>query len=312
MGRVERKNLIVVRFTGGLGNQLFQYALGRHLSLIHGRPLRFDISGYTEGKPDAKTGLRLFGLPAFSVTGEPATSEELQDFLIYRTPGTRGRLARLANRIPQWHRRRYLEERRENCWRFCPALLKSPLAEPVCLVGNWQTEKYFAAIEATIRKELELKQPPEGENLAMLAEISHCDSVAVHVRHGDNATVPETAHGVLPAAYYRNAVQVMTSAIRDPQFFVFSDDPAWARQALDLPGPTTFVTHNGDEKNQEDLRLMAACKHHIIANSTFSWWGAWLGKKKGQVVCAPRAYHLYLNRDFGDYYPAGWNLLPAS
>lgn len=301
--------MIVIRFMGGLGNQLFQYALGRHLSLIHNRPLRFDASGYTATRPDTYTGTRLFGLEAFSVKGQVATPAELKWFEIYRTPGTWGRIARLANRWTPYHRRRYILERNRDFWHFRPEVLTSSLAEHVCMVGFWQTEKYFADIAKTIRAELTLKRAADGENAAMLSVISRTDSVSVHVRHGDNATSMAKEHGVLQPSYYQRAAGLITKGLRNPHFFVFSDDPAWARENLTLPGETTFVVHNGDEKNYEDLRLMAACKHHIVGNSTFSWWGAWLGSKAGQLVYAPMKYLLHSNRVYQDYYPATWKLL---
>jgi hypothetical protein len=279
--------------------------------LIHNRPLRLDISGYTDARPDAKTGARVFGLDAFSVAGDVATPDDVKSFLIYRTPGTRGRLARLANRWSPLSRRRYVQEPPAKYWQFYSTILASRLAERVCLVGNWQSEKYFEKIAATIRKDLELKSPATGENAAMLSAISGCNSVSVHVRHGDNVTI-EKAHGVLPAEYYHNAAELVARNTSHPHFYVFSDDPAWAKEMLSLPGPTVFVVHNGDEKNYEDLRLMAACKHHIVGNSTFSWWGAWLGKKDNQVVYAPRKYHLGSNYDYRDFYPPTWNLLPST
>jgi hypothetical protein len=296
---------------GGLGNQLFQYALGRHLSMIHERPLRFDVSGYTAIKPDAKTGTRMCGLDAFAVSGQAASAEELKHFEIYRRVGTIGRIARLANSWTPYHRRVYLLERRADFWRFCKSVLTSRLASRVYMVGYWQAEKYFADIAGTIQADLRLKRPAEGENAEMLSAIREADSVAVHVRHADNATSAAKGLGILPLAYYEKATGLISQQLRHPQFFVFSDDPDWARATLTLPGPTTFVTHNGDEKNYEDLRLMAACKHHIIANSTFSWWGAWLGKKDGQIVYAPMKYYINTDRDFRDFYPASWNLLPV-
>jgi len=304
--------MIVIRFNGGLGNQLFQYALGRHLSLIHDRPLRFDTDGYTATKPDTKQGIRLFGLGAFSVSGQPATPDELQPFKIYRRQGTAVRLARLANRwIPdRW--RRYIVERKADFWRFRRSVLASPLAEQVLIEGFWQTEKYFEDIAPIIRNDLRLKQPAVHENAQMLAVICAVDSVSVHVRHGDNATNVAKENGVLPTAYYARAAGLITNHIRKPHFFVFSDDPDWAKAKLTLPGPTTFVVHNGDERNYEDLRLMAACKHHIVGNSTFSWWGAWLGTKDGQIVWAPSKYLMQSDRDYRDYYPSSWNILPVS
>ncbi|MBZ5567107.1 MAG: alpha-1,2-fucosyltransferase [Acidobacteriia bacterium] len=302
--------MIVVRFAGGLGNQLFQYALGRHLSLIHKRPLHFDVSGYTDVKGDPKAGIRLFGLHSFSVKGEVATPDVLECFLIYRTPGTRGRLARLANRFCPLSRKRYLQEPPSSYWQFYPPVLTSPLAEPVCLVGNWQSQKYFSHIAATLREEVSLRSPADGQNAAMLAAISASNSVAVHVRRGDRYH-GEGLYGVLPVAYYHAAAGAIAGKVSRPHFYVFSDEPEWAREVLALPGPTVFVSHNGDEKNHEDLRLMAACKHHIIANSSFSWWAAWLGKKDNQLVYAPTKYQIGSNCDYSDYYPAEWNLLDA-
>lgn len=305
------RGLILIRFMGGLGNQLFQYALGRHLSLIHNRPLRFDISGYTALQPDAKAGTRLFGLTAFNVSGQIATPAELSYFQMYRRPGTIGRIARLLNSFTPYRRRHYIQEPKAHYWRFHRSVLTSPLAGYVCLEGFWQTEKYFADIATTIRQDFVLRAPAAGEDAEMLSCILRTDSVAVHVRHGDNATSVAKDHGVLPLAYYQEAARLITREVSHPHFFIFSDGPDWARENLTLPGPTAFVVHNGDEKNYQDLRLMAACKHHVVGNSTFSWWGAWLGKKDHQRVYAPMKYFMELHRDNGDYYPSGWILLPV-
>lgn len=306
--------MIVIRFIGGLGNQLFQYALGRHLSVIHKRPLRFDTSGYTATKPDAKQGTRLFGLGAFSVTGQVATPQELQPFQMCRRPGTRGRLVRLANRCAPLRFRRYIVEPKRDFWRFRPSVLASPVAQSVLIEGYWQSEKYFKDIAETIRNDFRLKLPAEGLNAEMLSSIASLDSVSVHVRHGDNATSIAKHHGVLPTAYYERATALIKERVPKVHFFVFSDDPDWSKENLRLPGPATFVVHNGDDKNYEDLRLMAACKHHVVGNSSFSWWGAWLGRKDGQIVFAPEKYMQSDNGrwEYGDYYPASWHTLSVS
>jgi len=306
--------MIVIRFIGGLGNQLFQYALGRHLSLIHNRPLRFDTSGYTATKPDPKRGTRLFGLHAFSVSGQVATPQELQPFQTCRRQGTRGRLARLANRCAPLRFRRYVVEPKTDFWRFRPGVLTSAVAEAVLFEGYWQSEKYFKDIAEIVRNDLRPKLPAEGQNAEMLSTIGALDSVSVHVRHGDNANAVAKDHGVLPTAYYERATALIKERIPNAQFFVFSDDPEWAKDNLRLSGPATFVVHNGDEKNYEDLRLMAACKHHVVGNSSFSWWGAWLGSKDGQIVFAPEKYMQSGARrwEYHDYYPALWKALPVS
>lgn len=304
--------MIVMRLFGGLGNQLFQYALGRHLSLIHNRPLRFDLSSFTAAKPDAKRGIRVFGLEAFSIGGERATSGELEAFAKYSGRRPAARLARLASRAMPYHYRHYIGQRRGEFWRFQRPLLTSRLSQQVLFEGYWQTEKYFEGIADIIRKDLTLKLPAAGQNAEMLSAIEAADSIAVHVRHGDNATMFAKEYGVLPVAYYEHAAGLVVKQVRQPHFFIFSDDPDWAQENLKLPGPMTFVSHNGDEKNFEDLRLMAACKHHITGNSTFSWWGAWLGKKSDQIVYAPAKYFLQPDLEHHDYYPTYWNLLPVS
>jgi hypothetical protein len=303
--------MITIRFIGGLGNQLFQYALGRHLSLIHDRPLRFDSSGYTATKSDAKRGIRLFGLESFSVSGQVATTHELQPFKIYRGQGTTARLARLASRWAPYRYRRYIGQRKADFWSFRRSMLTSQLAEQVLFEGYWQTEKYFEGIAPIIRNDLKLKMPAVGENAAMLSHIRAVNSVSVHVRHGDNATQAEKKHGVLPIAYYQNAARLIRNRVPKPHFFVFSDDPDWAKENLRLTGETTFVIHNRDEKNYEDLRLMTECRHHINGNSSFSWWGAWLGQKSEQIVYAPEKYLMQSDCDYRDYYPSSWNLLPV-
>jgi hypothetical protein len=304
-----RSASILIRFMGGLGNQLFQYALGRHLSLIHDRPLKFDISGYTATKPDWKAGTRLFGLAAFNVTGQIATAAELSEFETYRRAGTIGRIARLANSLTPFRHRRYIQEPPSEYWRFSDRILTSPLADHILLDGFWQSEKYFESIAATIRKDFNPTLPATGENAAMLSCISGTNSIAIHVRHGDNATGAANELGVLPLEYYNEAAGLIAGKVDKPHFFVFSDDPGWARDHLTFPGPTTFVVHNGDQRNYEDLRLMAACKHHVTANSTFSWWGAWLGKKDRQLVYAPAKYFISTERELKDFFPSGWNLL---
>jgi hypothetical protein len=177
----------------------------------------------------------------------------------------------------------------------------------VYLAGYWQSEKYFKEIEDIIRRDFCLKSEPGPENAAMADEIKGVPSVCVHVRRTDYVTDPRTNqhHGTCSPEYYRNAACLVGSQVSNPHFFVFSDEPDWARANLELPVPTTFVTHNGSEKGYEDLRLMALCQHYIIANSSFSWWGAWLGNSGG-IVVAPKRWFNTEGRDTRDLIPAGW------
>lgn len=297
---------IIIRLLGGLGNQLFQYALGKQLSIIHNRPLKLDVNYYTAAKSDPKLGIRVYGLNHFNIEEKFATAEELAPFRKYLKKDFFSKVRRHLSGVGEYYKRSYIFEPPKNYFVFDQRLLSAPLKSPVYLDGFWQAEKYFLGIEKIIRQEFAFKEVPDTTNQKMLSDISSVDSVAIHIRHGDNATKVAKNHGVLPLEYYQKAIDDLTKTVKNPSFFVFSDDPTWAKENLQLGFPAVFVSHNGDEKNYEDLRLMSACKHHIIGNSTFSWWGAWLGKKTGQLVYAPKRYHMVSNIPTVDLYPQTW------
>lgn len=282
---------------GGLGNQLFQYAIARRLAFETGQPFRLDLTGY-----DTDT-LRAYSLQPFNVRQDVATLEEIVRVKpLTPVPGARLSPSRLLR--TRQYSRTWIRERKPYAYDLQIVQARGD----VYLEGYWANEKYFTSIEAVIREEFTVTADPEGENLATARAIQGVASVCLHVRRGDYATDAETRsfHGLAPLEYYAEAVTRLTASVRDPHFFVFSDDPDWVRQHLRLEYPTTYVTHNKADKSHEDLRLMALCRHHIIANSSFSWWGAWLGKHPGHMVFAPAKW---LNRpeiDTSDATPAHW------
>jgi hypothetical protein len=160
-----------------------------------------------------------------------------------------------------------------------------------------------------IRQELTVKYPYDTQNQAMADKIMNTQSVGIHIRHGDNANSVALNHGVLPIDYYKQAVDLISHALDNPFFYIFSDDIPWAQSALDFLDHKIFVDWNGDLKNHEDFRLLSLCKHHIIANSTFSWWGAWLGKKENQMVFAPQKYYQKMEQKNPDLYPQTWKII---
>ena len=181
------------------------------------------------------------------------------------------------------------------------------LGDGAYLDGYWQSERYFAEVAQVARAEFALRRPPDAENQRMLDAIRGAEAVGIHARRGDYVTDARTrdVHGHAPAEYYAAAVARIRSLVRAPAFFVFSDDPAWAAQHLRVDPATVIVGHNDAGRDYEDLRLMSACRHHIIANSTFSWWAAWLGERPGQRVIAPR--HWFRDGpDARDLVPARW------
>jgi hypothetical protein len=320
LSRTAEVPTVVVRLGGGLGNQLFQYAFGRRMALANEAKLVLDASGYRIVRdPDPRLGIRALGLAQFHITGT----------LITQTNPALGSVSPLPDR--PWIKRKYLKwgrklmallqqrqpyylrhvvaEPETQHFTFDPKLYSRAIRGTVVFEGYWQTEKYFLEVESLLRRELTVRDDLEGENAAIASRITATNSVAVHVRHGDNASGVETALGTLPRSYYDRAIQGVRNEVPNPRFFVFSDDVDWARALFGQLTTAEIVSHNGDARNYEDLRLMSMCKHHILANSTFSWWGAWLGKNAAQIVYAPRRYWQNIDRANPDLYPERWRLI---
>ncbi len=305
----QNNKMVISRLLGGLGNQMFQYALGRQLSVIHNRPFKIDISQYAAKTSNYKFTPRNYGLENFNIQASIAESLDVKEFQKYLTPNFFGKVLRHAAGMGCYYKNGFIFEPPKNYFKFDPLLLSAPLRPKVYLDGFWQAEKYFLGIEEIIRQDFSFKEPASGRNLELINEIQSVNSVCIHIRHGDNATKIAASHGVLPLNYYHEAVDLLVQAVNNPHFYIFSDDPKWAADNLRLNYPTTLITHNGDAKNYEDLRLMTFCKHHIIGNSTFSWWGAWLGKKDNQIVFAPGTHLLGKLVSLEDFYPQDWRQL---
>jgi hypothetical protein len=162
----------------------------------------------------------------------------------------------------------------------------------VLLYGFWQNEQYLRGISELLRQELTVRTAADPENAAVAEVMRTVEGVSVHVRRADYVADSRTLqiHGACSPDYYRAAIRELATSVRDPHFFVFSDDPSWAQKNLEFEHPVTFVTHNKADRNYEDLRLMTLCRHHIIANSSFSWWGAWLGTNPQRIVIAPKRW----------------------
>ena len=288
--------MIIVWVSGGIGNQLFQYAFGRRMSLDRGVPLKLDLGRY---RPNY---FRAFRLGCFAVTPEIAAPDELPFIRPHgniRRPITRWLQAHLP---PSWLPA--VEE--AHPFQVDPAILR--VGRNVYLRGNWQTQGYFEPILDLIRREFTFTVAPDAANQAMAEQMASVNAVSLHIRRGDYANDPNVNRrfGVLPLDYYQRAAEIMAKKAGSPHFFVFSDEPDWVRQNLRLEHPLTIVDHNGNDKDYEDLRLMTLCRHHIIANSTFSWWGAWLGHNPDRQVIAPARWYLSIDRPTPDLLPNSW------
>jgi len=289
--------MIIVKLIGGLGNQLFQYALGRHTAETNQSVLKIDISGFEEYT------LHKYSLWAFNIQENIASVEEVKALTV-RSQGTVQSVIRQLLGRPPVLAPTYIREKRR--FHFDPEILN--VSDGVYLDGSWQNERYFIDISGIIRQEFTVKTPPSGKNKELIEQISGCNSVSLHIRREDFVSDAHTTrvHGICELDYYFRCVEYINQKIKEPHFFVFSDNPEWARANLNLPHPMRFFDHNGPDKNYEDLRLMSQCKHHIIANSTFSWWGAWLNQNREKIVLAPKQWLESDDYDPKDLIPDKW------
>ncbi len=298
--------MIIVRLKGGLGNQMFQYAAGRRLAHVHKTGVKLDLSWF--GSVAAINAVRKYGLDAFAVNQDFASEEEV---LRLKKTG-RNRWFRLfkrtINRILPLFDQSYIQEKR---FHFDPDVLTLP--DEVYLEGYWQCEKYFKDIEETIRKEFSIKPEQDSFNKSIGEAIAATDSVSIHVRRGDYVTDSATSqiYGMCEPSYYKAAIKLVSARMREPHFFVFSDDPDWVKTKMNFIQPAAFIGHNGPENAYEDMRLMSMCKHHIIANSSFSWWGAWLGQNREKKVIAPARWFNVAGYDTRDLCPESWQRIDS-
>lgn len=294
--------MIVAKLMGGLGNQMFQYSLGRHLALKHGVPLKVDLDfllGESRTAPD--TTPHDYNLPNFRIAAVPATAAEVAPLKMPPARGWRRRLRRVRQKLSP----RSVKHVSERGLAFDPQVLRA--GPNVYLEGYWQSPQYFDPIASQIRADFELRDAPDARNAALLQDIAGSEAVAVHVRRGDYITSPGAArvHGLCGLDYYEVALAEIARRVRAPRFFLFSDDPAWAQASLRVPGPAISVAHNG-ARPWEDLRLMRACRHFVTANSSFSWWGAWLGGAQEKIVVVPRRWALEPGLNVATRHPPGW------
>jgi hypothetical protein len=287
-----RRSPVVARLSGGLGNQLFQYAAGRSLAIRLDTELVLDLSWFG-GQRKRKFALSPFRIHArkrfigssMPVWGRALVSRSFR----YWAPHIAG--------VPIW---------REPHFHYADAF--SALTRPVYLVGYWQSDRYFREIRADLIKDLSLRDALPSASDAIRQSMRSCDAICVHVRRGDYLTDPAAVktHGVCSVDYYGKSIREICQGLDRPHCFIFSDDPAWVRTSMHVDCPMTVVDVNGPDDAHLDLALMAACDHFVIANSSLSWWGAWLGNSPGKRVIAPARWFLTPDKNTTDLLPASW------
>ena len=277
-----RPSPIVVKLNGGLCNQIFQYAFARSLSKKLNRDFRLDITPFsTYYKADP------YGLWKFNIQEKISSESELYGFVWLRKHNKifsfiYNRL-RLKSIIKKWY---YME----HTFMYDPQVL---LTNASYFDGFWQTEKYFKDIEDDIRTEITLKTTLSTHSQKILTKIESVNAVSLHVRRYASEGI-KPWHGFCSAEYYLEAIGRITEKVDHPHFFIFSDNYKWVEEnflpVIKKTSHEFTLVYNDNEKNAEDLILMSKCKHHIIANSSFSWWGAWLNPRKDKIVVAPKKW----------------------
>jgi len=286
---------IIIRLAGGLGNQIYLYAFGRSLSLRSGRPLLIETRNLARDK------FRDYELSVFNI------KDQHVDLLTawctrWAASYSTGKLFRTLCPLT-WN---YKILRDKNAG-FDPSAFDLE-AGTIVVEGYWQSFKYFEPYQDIIRNDLTFKIGPSKEGTRMIEDIENVQSIAVHIRRGDYVTNPNNTEslGTCSLEYYRKSSDYIKQNVKEPHFFIFTDDPEWAKEKLTFPGPTRIVDHNLGKADHEDFRLMTHCKHFVIANSSFSWWGAWLAHYSAKTVIAPMSWFKIDNFPPEDRIPSEW------
>ena len=291
--------MIVSQIIGGLGNQLFQYSAGRALALRLGENYVIDTSSFKNYS--FHNGFELANL--FNVNIQEASKSELINLLGYRSVSPLKKIL-IHPRSKIIACKPFVFEPSLSYWSGF-----EHINDDSYLIGNWQSEKYFKSIEAVIREDLKFKPLLSFINKKIIDDMSKSDSIAIHVRRGDYAKSKKALniHGLCSIQYYEFAILMMIEKLKNPKFFIFSDDIEWVKANLNIKYPHVFISHNTGNASFNDMRLMASCQHNIIANSSFSWWGAWLNPNQKKIVIAPAKWFanpLWVNNDI---IPSEWH-----
>ncbi len=299
--------MVISILRGGLGNQMFQYAAGLNLALKNKTELVLDTTYLNDRFPRKEVTFRNYDMDIFSIAPRfTALSKASGRFPI---PGLwLGLDLGLTRARDVLGIRRLVKERED--FIFDPSVLAA--GPSTALWGHWQTEKYFEESKERIRREFHFKDELRGEAEEIRKKISASASVALHVRRGDYVAFKRVANdmGTADIEYYEKAVRYVAERVKNPSFFVVSDDIEWCRENIKPPFPTMYLTDaSRGPKASYHLHLMSLCEHNIIANSTFSWWGAWLNMNPKKIVVAPARWSASAEKKKLDIIPAGWTLI---
>lgn len=293
------KRMVVVQLTGGLGNQLFQYAAAKALSLHHQVSMKLDTGSFYRSEIPELEVPRNFELNNFTgITDEIINAEELNKLFDLNKP------KKIFHKIfPAYKKHVYIEPHFHYDKNFFHS------KKNVLLIGKWQSEKYFFAYRKEIRNILQLDDRLVTNVISTAKELEIKESVAIHVRRGDylRKKIIFDWHGVMEKDYYIKALEIISKSVNPERILFFTDDPQWVEKELLSSVKGEIASGRLTSTHFEDLYLMSRCKHNIIANSSFSWWSAWLNNNPGKIVVAPAKWFGNGPKDTQDIIPPEWH-----
>jgi hypothetical protein len=294
--------MICIQLMGGLGNQMFQYACGKALSQRLNTELVLDTTRLQMKKKGAKITFRSFELNIFKLNTREAEKFEILKLkpILYRIINVFYiRLGFSGIQISKY----FIEKN----FSYNTTILK--VSSNCFISGYWQSPYYFQSIETLIREDFKFKNDLDQKNSTHLNFILNSCSVSLHIRRTDFLNIKShDIHGICSLEYYNNAIEFISKKVCNAHFMIFSDDIEWAKENLKMRFPCSFVSGNIGDKSYIDMQLMSSCKHNIIANSSFSWWGAWLNGNNDKIIIAPKQWFLSnnMNEQTSDLIPDTW------
>lgn len=292
--------MIIVKLIGGLGNQMFQYAFAKHLSVKRGVELKLDVTSLNNKTLEGNFTVRDLGLSHFNTKPVFANEAELREY-------SKSKFSKILDLIylnlPLKLDKLYV---REPFFSFYKKALDAP--QDCYLDGYWQSENYFKDIKKELLSDFSLVSEVSDKTKQLAEKIKLEQAVSIHVRRGDYVSIPENQQlfATCDETYYLAAMKKITVANPSCIFYVFSDEPEWFKTNVHSEYSVRYVTHNSGNNSFQDLYLMSLCKHNIIANSSFSWWGAWLNQNPEKIVIAPKNWFKNNSKETRDLIPKSW------
>jgi len=286
----------IVKIYGGLAGQMTQYAFARYLELMKKEPVKLDISFF--GQQTLNNSFRKFELLNWNTQCCIASEKDYDNVFSEVKITDKIKFRLLKKEVVNTS---YFYEKTPFC--FDSDVLK---ANYKIYDGYWVNNEYMAQVKQLLKKEFTPRYPISVQNNEILDKIKATNAVAIHFRRGDYVN---SIHDVIKPDYYKEALAHISQQVDKPYYFVFSDDMEYVKQHYDFSDRVVYVDHNKGEESYWDIFLMSKCRHNIIANSGFSYWGAWLNENDGQLVVAPSSWMRTNNQIVKNLLLPGWHII---